>query len=56
MARSLTVTQEESPRASVLFMTFIALCAGLLILTWFTGNNVDPAGDVVGPAAAQTLP
>ena len=37
MARSLTVQQEESPRASLLFLTFVALCAGLLMLTWFSG-------------------
>ena len=36
MARSLTVQQEESPRPSILFMVFVALCCGLLVLTWAT--------------------
>ena len=44
MARSLTVQQEESPRPSALFMVFLALCCGLLVLTWATvGASEDPA-------------
>lgn len=39
MARSLEVKQEESPRASLLFLTFVALCAGVLAMTWFSGDN-----------------
>lgn len=47
MARSLTVQQEESPRPSVLFMVFVALCCGLLVLTWAT--TAAETGDEPAP-------
>lgn len=43
MARSLTVEQEESPRPSMLFMVFVGLCCGLLVITW--ANVAAEAGD-----------
>jgi len=52
MARSLTVKQEESPRPSVLFMVFVALCCGLLVLTWAT--VAADAGDEPVRAEAGT--
>ncbi len=53
MARSLTVKQEESPRPSVLFMVFVALCCGLLVVTWATvgaESSEEPAATLEAPA------
>ncbi|MEM6927545.1 MAG: hypothetical protein AAF602_11490 [Myxococcota bacterium] len=52
MARSLTVTQEETPRPSMLFMVFVALCCGLLALTWASvGAEADEPITIEAPPA-----
>ncbi|MEN0066637.1 MAG: hypothetical protein AAGA48_31175 [Myxococcota bacterium] len=52
MARSLTVEQEESPRASLLFLMFVGLCCGLLVLTWATVGSTADAGPELAPVEA----
>ncbi len=56
MARSLTVKQEETPRTSWLFLTFVGLCAGLLMLTWFTTSVPDANAEPIEAAAPTATP
>ena len=50
MARSLTVQQEENPRASLLFIGFLLLAVGWLALASVTsiGSEANAAGPTEG--------
>ncbi len=52
MARSLVIKHEETPRTSMLFLTFIGLACGVLFLTWWTAASEAS----VEPSALEALP
>ncbi|MBX2802120.1 MAG: hypothetical protein KTR31_30850 [Myxococcales bacterium] len=51
MARSLTVSQEEAPRTSWLFVAFVVLGSAVLVGAWTTGPI---SGAETQPAAVST--
>ncbi len=47
MARSLTVTQEEAPRANWLLIGFVVLAAGFMALGYIASSAMDGGADVL---------
>lgn len=52
MARSLQVQHEESPRTSMLFVSFVVLSACVLLFTWFSGDAAEIEPPVPAAKAA----